>query len=92
MVQLSQKNLVDQYTEVVKSLAALALYDENVEFAVQLVVDEACFFLSKRKTSDPKMHPHAFKCRLKNLANSTHASLSEYRKVLEYAASMVSIK
>ena len=87
-----RENLIDQYTEIVKSLAVSAIYDEDVNTAVQNAISEACFFLSKLKISNPKMTLFAFKCHLENLANMTHTNLPEYKRTLEYAASIVTLK
>lgn len=87
----SDTKLADEYIGVIESLAALALYGENVEVAVHVVVDEACYFLSILNVPDSRAELIAFKYRLRAMAQVTHSSLSEYKRILEYASSIVVI-
>lgn len=86
-----ESDLMDDCINTIQTLAALALYGDNVELAVQIVINEARHYYSTFKTDESRAHLLALKNRLNKLANFTHASLPIYKRTLQYAASAVII-
>ena len=85
-----EEELVNEYINRVQALAVLALYGQNVDASIQSVISEACYFLFRQRT-DATANLLAFKSRLTKMADVAHYSLPEYKKPLEYAASLVAI-
>ncbi|MQR01240.1 hypothetical protein [Glaciimonas soli] len=86
-----ESDLIDECINKIQTLAALALYGDNVELAVQVIINEARFYCSTIKTDESRANLLALKNRLNKLANFTHPSLPAYKKTLQFAASAVMI-
>ncbi|WP_211443806.1 hypothetical protein [Collimonas humicola] len=85
-----EEELINEYIHKIQALAVLALYGQNVDSSIKSVISEACYFFFLQR-SDAAANLIAFKSRLTKMADVTHYSLPEYKRPLEYAASLVSI-
>jgi len=86
-----ESDLIDECINKIQTLAALALYGDNVELAVQIAINEVRHYYSMIKTDESGANLLALKDRLNKLATFTHASLPDYRRTLQDAASAVII-
>jgi hypothetical protein len=85
-----EEELINEYIHKIQALAVLALYGQNVDSSIKSVISEACYFFFLQR-SDATANLVAFQSRLTKMANVVHYSLPEYKKPLEYAASLVAI-
>lgn len=84
-------NFIDEDIDKILALATLSLYDENVEFALFVVVHKACYHLILNTPGNPNANLLAFKRQIMRLASTTHHSLPNYKKSLAFAASLIEV-
>jgi hypothetical protein len=89
---ISGDKVLDECIDKISNLAALTLYGMNVVGQVHVAINEVCRYLILKKSGDPEFNLMAFKNRLLTLSHLTHPSLPDYRKTLNYAASLIVIE
>lgn len=89
---ISSDKVLDECIDKISNLAALTLYGMNAIGQVHVAINEVCRYLILKKSGDPEINLLAFKSRLVTLSHLTHPSLPAYKKVLDYAASLIVIE
>lgn len=92
MEMISNDKVLDECIHKISNLAALTLYGMNAVSQVHVTINEVCRYLILKKPGDPECNLLAFKNRLVALSHLTHPSLPDYRKTLDYAASLIVIE
>ncbi|WP_062116255.1 hypothetical protein [Collimonas pratensis] len=92
MEMISRDKVLDECIDKILKLASLTLYGMNAVGQVHVVINEVCRYLILKKAGDPECNLLAFKKRLMTLSRLTHPSLPDYRKTIDYAASLIVIE
>ncbi|AIY40728.1 hypothetical protein LT85_1570 [Collimonas arenae] len=92
METLINDTYLNQSIDKILRCATLALYGEDVRFSVLLAVHDARDYLVNVKAGDPATNQKVFHNSLTALANSTHPSMPDYKKTIEYAATLVAFE
>ncbi|WP_211441816.1 hypothetical protein [Collimonas humicola] len=92
MKMISGDKVLDECIDKISNLATLTLYGMNVVGQVHVAINEVCRYLILKKSGDPECNLLAFKNKLLTLGHLTHPSLPDYRKTLNYAASLIVIE
>lgn len=92
MEMISGDKVLDECIDKILKLARLTLYGMNAVGQVHIVINEVCRYLILKKAGDPEFNLLAFKNRLMTLSHLTHPSLPDYRKTIDYAASLIVIE
>ena len=88
----TDNSLINQYIEQIQSLALLALRGENVDKYMEMVVNEACHFLSISQKQNPTSNLLLFKEKLTQMGEIRESNLPRYKRTLELAASLVVVR
>jgi len=89
---ISDDKVLDECIDRISNLAAQTLYGMNAVGQVHAAIDEVCRYLILKKAGDPELNLLAFKNRITTLSRLTHPSLPDYRKTLDYAASLIVVE
>ena len=86
-----EEDMINDCIKKIQALAVLALYGGNVDSNIESVIYEACYLLFISKKCDVTVNLWELKSQITKMANVAHYSLPDYKKSLEYAASLVAI-
>src|SRR5471032_2570499 len=83
MDTVSDDSLIDEYVKMILELATVALNERDVSSSMQMIVSEACFYLSIERKNGPQSNLHTFEKRLLEKADVADKWLPAYKKNIE---------
>jgi hypothetical protein len=92
MEALINDTYLNKSIEKILGCATLALYGEDIRFSVLLAIRDVRDYLTNVKAGDPAFNQRVFQNSLTALANSTHPSMPDYKKTIEYAATLMTVE
>lgn len=92
METLINDTYLNKSIDKILGCATLALYGEDIRFSVLLTIRDVRDYLANVKPGDPAFNQRVFQNSLTALANSTHPSMPDYKKTIEYAATLMTVE